>query len=184
MIEPIQSEGGDHHFRGEFLQALRKIATSAKPSSSWRGSDRSRTHGEILGLGALRCKPEPHPFGKKVQTCGSRRLIDYDVDNVFKISSRINSTFAESPEVAALFLAEIIRLNNVRIWVFASSVRFPPNVELIRLEILKTLSTSLMRSDVAIPQVWTFLPNEMRSGFTPKCSRPKFPVSPTPVWTS
>ena len=50
------------------------------------------------------------------------------------------------------------------------SVRLPPHVELMREEILKTLSSmSKMRSLEAKPQTCVFLPKQKRSGSTPWC---------------
>jgi len=95
VIEPIQGEGGDNHFRSEFLRALREL---------------SDKHGFLLifdevqtGFGTtgkwwcyehFNVMPDILVFGKKTQVCGlacSRRVDD--VDNVFKVSSRINSTW-------------------------------------------------------------------------------------------
>jgi L-lysine 6-transaminase len=95
IIEPIQGEGGDNHFRGEFLRALRDV------------SDR---HDIILifdevqtgvGLtGRMWCcehfdvTPDVLCFGKKMQVCGLMAGPRLDeVDSVFKIPSRINSTW-------------------------------------------------------------------------------------------
>ena len=45
------------------------------------------------------------------------------------------------------------------------SVRFPTNVELIRLDLLNTFfSTSFILLPANIPQTWVFLPNEIISG--------------------
>ncbi|MGK5084188.1 L-lysine 6-transaminase [Bdellovibrionota bacterium FG-1] len=95
LIEPIQSEGGDNHFRGEFLAELRKIADEREALLIF---DEVQTG---VGLtGKFWCwehfgvKPDIVCFGKKVQVGGiaASARID-DVDSVFKVSSRINSTF-------------------------------------------------------------------------------------------
>src|SRR6185503_13033228 len=96
IIETIQGEGGDNHFRGEFLRALREAA------------DRE---GALLVFDEVQCgfgitgrmwafqhfdvQPDIVAFGKKSQVCGimaSGRL-DEVPDNVFRVPSRINSTW-------------------------------------------------------------------------------------------
>jgi L-lysine 6-transaminase len=98
LIEPIQGEGGDNHFRAEFLQALRKLADE-------RGAllifDEVQTGVGLTGtwwahqqLGAT---PDIICFAKKLQVGGilvSTRVDD--VDNVFKVPSRISSTWGGS----------------------------------------------------------------------------------------
>ncbi len=70
-------------------------------------------------------------------------------------------------------------------WLRTMSTRLPPQVELMRDEILNTESTSSTRGPAARPQIWVFLANEKMSGSTPKCSNDHhFPVVPKPVWTS
>jgi len=96
IIEPIQGEGGDNHFRPEFLRALRKVADD---------NDAMLIFDEIqtgLGLtGKMWCyehfgmAPDILCFGKKTQVCGiacSSRIDDVP-DNVFQVGSRINSTW-------------------------------------------------------------------------------------------
>lgn len=95
IIEPIQSEGGDNHFRPEFHQALRRICDENEILFIY---DEVQT-----GFGASGkmwafehfVEPDILCFGKKSQVCGilvSPR-IDEIPDNVFKVSSRINSTW-------------------------------------------------------------------------------------------
>lgn len=95
IIEPIQGEGGDNHFRGEFLRELRRLAdrhefllifdeiqTGFATTGRWWCFE----HFDVV--------PDIFAFGKKTQVCGlcaSRRLDQ--VDSVFQISSRINSTW-------------------------------------------------------------------------------------------
>jgi L-lysine 6-transaminase len=95
IIEPIQSEGGDNHFRGEFLQALRKIADEREAILIF---DEVQTGfgltGKFWAFEHFNVKPDIVSFGKKAQVGGiaSNERIN-EVDSVFKISSRINSTF-------------------------------------------------------------------------------------------
>ncbi len=96
IIEPIQGEGGDNHFRPEFLRALRKVADD---------NDAMLIFDEIqtgLGLtGKMWCyehfgmEPDILCFGKKTQVCGIAcgSRIDEVPDNVFQVGSRINSTW-------------------------------------------------------------------------------------------
>jgi len=96
IIEPIQGEGGDNHFRGEFLQALRILADEldfllifdeVQTGFGTTGRWWAHQHWDV--------KPDILVFGKKVQTCGiavSPR-IDEVPENVFHTPSRINSTW-------------------------------------------------------------------------------------------
>ncbi|MCC6278300.1 MAG: L-lysine 6-transaminase [Oligoflexia bacterium] len=95
IMEPIQSEGGDNHFRPEFLKRLREICDAHDILLIF---DEVQTGfgltGSFWAWEQFGVKPDLISFGKKSQTCGiaSSARID-EVDNVFKISSRINSTF-------------------------------------------------------------------------------------------
>ncbi len=95
IIEPIQGEGGDNHFRGEFLQQLRTLADENEFLLIF---DEIQT-----GFGAtgkwwcfehFDVQPDVFAFGKKTQVCGicASDRVD-EVDSVFKVSSRINSTW-------------------------------------------------------------------------------------------
>ncbi|OGQ05934.1 MAG: L-lysine 6-transaminase [Deltaproteobacteria bacterium RIFCSPLOWO2_01_44_7] len=124
IIEPIQSEGGDNHFRPEFLKKLREIADQ---------NDILLIFDEVqtgLGLsGEWWCwenfgvKPDIMTFGKKVQVGGiavTDRIDKEGIDHCFKISSRINSTFGGNlvDMVRATRYIEIIKeyglLKNIR----------------------------------------------------------------------
>ena len=96
IIEPIQGEGGDNHFRPEFLQSLRKIADESDVMLIFdeiqTGMGLSGTMWTFQQMGA---PPDIAAFGKKSQVCGimvSERVMEAK-DNVFQISSRINSTW-------------------------------------------------------------------------------------------
>lgn len=96
IIEPIQGEGGDNHFRAEFFTKLREICDE---------------HDILLILDEIQCglgltgkmwahehfgiQPDILCFGKKTQVCGimASSRIDIVENNVFEESSRINSTF-------------------------------------------------------------------------------------------
>ncbi|MBK8014129.1 MAG: L-lysine 6-transaminase [Deltaproteobacteria bacterium] len=96
IIEPIQCEGGDRHFRPEFLGALRRIADERGALLIFdevqvgMGSTGSRWHYERLGV-----VPDIVSFAKRAQVGGIMAGPRLDeVDNVFKVGSRISSTFA------------------------------------------------------------------------------------------
>src|SRR5437660_1140256 len=96
IIEPIQGEGGDNHFRGEWLQKLRQLCDE---------NDILLIFDEVqCGMGATGrnwcCEhfdvmPDLLAFGKKAQVCGvmAGPRIDAVKDNAFRLSSRLNSTW-------------------------------------------------------------------------------------------
>ncbi len=95
IIEPIQGEGGDNHFRGEFFRELRRIADEREvilvfdEVQTGMGATGKMWCYEHFGI-----RPDILAFGKKAQVCGimaSNRL--NEVESVFKVSSRINSTW-------------------------------------------------------------------------------------------
>ncbi len=96
LIEPIQCEGGDHHFRPEFFRRLREYADRYEALLIF---DEVQTG--LGGTGAMWAyehtgiTPDLIAFGKKTQVCGvmSTRRIDEVEKNVFHVSSRINSTW-------------------------------------------------------------------------------------------
>ena len=96
ILEPVQGEGGDNHFRTEFLEKLREICDN---------------HDILLIFDEVQCgmgitgkmwawehhgvRPDMFVFGKKAQVCGlcATSRIDDVADNCFSVSSRINSTW-------------------------------------------------------------------------------------------
>jgi L-lysine 6-transaminase len=95
IIEPVQGEGGDNHFRKEFLQELRRIADENEIILVF---DEIQTGvgitGKMWAHQNYGVEPDILCFGKKTQICGimaSNRI--NEVDSVFKVSSRINSTW-------------------------------------------------------------------------------------------
>lgn len=98
IIEPIQSEGGDNHFRMEFLEKLRTLADE---------NDAFLIYDEVQsGVGLTgkfwahehfgeKARPDILAFGKKMQVCGilAGEKVDQIETNVFNVSSRINSTW-------------------------------------------------------------------------------------------
>jgi len=96
IIEPIQGEGGDNHFRPEFLQALRQLADDNEAMLIF---DEIQTGigltGTLWAHQQLGVQPDMLAFGKKMQVCGflCGKRIDEVKENVFAVPSRINSTW-------------------------------------------------------------------------------------------
>ena len=96
IIEPIQGEGGDNHFRGEWLKKLREICDE---------NEIILIFDEVqCGMGATGRKwccqhfdvlPDIMAFGKKAQVCGVMAGPRFDEvkDNAFRLPSRLNSTW-------------------------------------------------------------------------------------------
>jgi L-lysine 6-transaminase len=96
IVEPIQGEGGDNHFRAEFLARLRALCDEHDMlfvlDEVQTGMGLTGTMWAFQGLGVT---PDLFSFGKKSQVCGfaSNGRILEEKDNVFTVSSRINSTW-------------------------------------------------------------------------------------------
>ena len=96
IIEPIQGEGGDNHFRKEFFQEIRRLCDEHEMMfivdevQSGLGITGKMWAYEHYGV-----KPDILAFGKKTQVCGImvNSRVDEIKDNVFNVSSRINSTW-------------------------------------------------------------------------------------------
>ena len=96
IIEPIQGEGGDNHFRREWLQALRTICDEneillifdeVQSGMGLTGRNWCCEHFGVL--------PDLLALGKKAQVCGvmAGPRLDEVKDNVFRLPSRISSTW-------------------------------------------------------------------------------------------
>ena len=96
LIEPIQGEGGDHHFRPAFFTKLREYADRFEALLIF---DEVQTGlgstGAMWAFDHTGVTPDIIAFGKKTQVCGimSTARIDEIATNVFRVSSRINSTW-------------------------------------------------------------------------------------------
>jgi L-lysine 6-transaminase len=96
IVEPIQGEGGDRHFRGEWLAVLRRLSDEhdvllifdeVQTGAGATGRNWCCEHFGVL--------PDLMAFGKKAQVCGvmaGPRLGEVP-ENVFRMPSRINSTW-------------------------------------------------------------------------------------------
>ncbi len=96
IIEPIQGEGGDNHFRGEWLRTLRRLCDEheillifdeVQTGMGATGKNWCCQHFEVL--------PDLLAFGKKAQTCGimAGPRLDEVPENCFRLPGRINSTW-------------------------------------------------------------------------------------------
>jgi len=96
IIEPIQGEGGDNHFRGNWLKKLREICDEhdillifdeVQCGIGVTGRIWCCQHFDVL--------PDLLAFGKKAQVCGvmAGPRLDEVKDNAFRLPSRLNSTW-------------------------------------------------------------------------------------------
>lgn len=96
LVEPIQGEGGDNYFPPEFFTYIRRVADENEMLLIFDEIQTGWATGDWWTAGRLTngVLPDILIFGKKVQVCGLAVTdrID-DEDNVFKVSSRINSTW-------------------------------------------------------------------------------------------
>jgi L-lysine 6-transaminase len=118
IIEPMQGEGGDNHFRPEFLQSLRRYADENEALLIF---DEVQTG--FFGTGKAwmfqhkALQPDIVAFGKKTQVCGIfvNKRVEEVKDHVFARSSRINSTWGGNlvDMVRCKRFIEIIEAENV-----------------------------------------------------------------------
>jgi L-lysine 6-transaminase len=96
IAEPIQGEGGDRHFRPQYFAAMRELCDDFDAllifDEVQTGCGMTGTAWAYQQLGVA---PDVVAFGKKTQVCGvmAGRRVDEVPDNVFSVSSRINSTW-------------------------------------------------------------------------------------------
>jgi L-lysine 6-transaminase len=96
IAEPIQGEGGDNHFRPSFLRAMQDLC---REFDALFILDEVQTGVGLTGTAwayqQLGLQPDVVAFGKKTQVCGvmAGGRVDEVRDNVFAVSSRINSTW-------------------------------------------------------------------------------------------
>src|SRR3954451_8024579 len=96
IAEPIQGEGGDNHFRPQFLQAMQALC---REFDALFVMDEVQTGVGLTGTAwayqQLGVAPDVVAFGKKTQVCGvmAGGRVDEVPDNVFAVGSRINSTW-------------------------------------------------------------------------------------------
>ena len=96
IIEPIQGEGGDNHFRKEFFHELRQLCDDHEMMfiidevQSGVGLT-----GKMWAYQHFDFEPDILAFGKKTQVCGIMvgNRVDEVKENVFHVQSRLNSTW-------------------------------------------------------------------------------------------
>lgn len=109
IAEPIQGEGGDRHFRPSFFAAMRDLCDEYDAllifDEVQTGCGMTGTPWAYQQLGVT---PDVVAFGKKTQVCGvmAGRRVDEVADNVFAVSSRINSTWGGN-------LADMVRARRI-----------------------------------------------------------------------
>jgi len=120
IVEPVQSEGGDNHLRKEFMEQLRVLADENEAMLIY---DEVQTGVGLTGKFwchehfGEKARPDIIAFGKKMQVCGilvSNRVDEVE-NNVFRVSSRINSTWGGSlvDMVRSSKIMEIIEEDNL-----------------------------------------------------------------------
>jgi L-lysine 6-transaminase len=109
IAEPIQGEGGDRHFRPQFFAAMRELCDEYDALLIF---DEVQTGCGLTGTPwayqQLGVQPDVVAFGKKTQVCGvmAGRRVDDIADNVFAVTSRINSTWGGN-------LADMVRARRI-----------------------------------------------------------------------
>jgi L-lysine 6-transaminase len=109
IAEPIQGEGGDRHFRAEFFADMRELCDEFDAllvfDEVQTGCGLTGTAWAYQQLGVM---PDLVAFGKKTQVCGvmAGGRVDEVADNVFCVSSRINSTWGGN-------LADMVRSRRI-----------------------------------------------------------------------
>jgi L-lysine 6-transaminase len=120
ILEPIQGEGGDNHFRQEFLEALRLLCDE---NNALLIFDEVQTGVAMTGKFwghqhfGEKARPDLIAFGKKMQICGvlgGGKVAEVET-NCFKVSSRINSTWGGNlvDMVRSTKVLEIIESDNL-----------------------------------------------------------------------
>jgi L-lysine 6-transaminase len=96
IMEPIQGEGGDNHFRPEFFRAVRQLCDENDMLLIFDEVQSGvGITGKMWSFQHFGVEPDLFCFGKKTQVCGfasNNRIMEL-ADNVFTVSSRINSTW-------------------------------------------------------------------------------------------
>ncbi|WP_442790589.1 L-lysine 6-transaminase [Nocardia sp. NBC_01329] len=118
IAEPIQGEGGDRHMRPQFLRAVQDLCHAndalfiVDEVQTGVGMTGSTWAYQQLGL-----EPDVVAFGKKTQVCGimAGGRVDEVGDNVFAVSSRLNSTWGGNlaDMVRATRILEVIELDGL-----------------------------------------------------------------------
>ncbi len=109
VAEPIQCEGGDNHLRPRFLQGMQALC---REHDALFVLDEVQTGCGVTGTPwayqQLGVEPDVVAFGKKLQVCGimAGGRLDEVADHVFRVPSRINSTWGGN-------LADMVRARRI-----------------------------------------------------------------------
>lgn len=118
ILEPIQGEGGDNHFRTEFFKELRRLADEHELLLIY---DEVQTGigltGKMWAYQHYGVEPDILCFGKKTQVCGicvSGRIKEV-TDNCLDLKSRLNSSWGGNlvDMIRATRMFEIIEEENL-----------------------------------------------------------------------
>ncbi len=174
IIEPIQGEGGDNFFRKEFFIKLREIADENEILLMF---DEVQTGFGMTGkfwASEYYVKPDIISFGKKSQVCGimvNERIDDVE-ENVFRKSSRINSTWGGNlvDMVRSKHIMEIIKEENL-----VENANTSGKYLLSALQDIQNEFPSLVSNARGLGLMCSFdLPtNELRNKFKDKCLEEK-----------
>jgi L-lysine 6-transaminase len=113
IVEPIQGEGGDRHLSSRFLRGLQDLTHA---NDGLFVCDEVQTGVGMTGspwaFQQLDLQPDLVAFGKKTHVCGvlGGGRLDEIEDHVWKVSSRINSTFGGglADVVRATYILEVL----------------------------------------------------------------------------
>ncbi len=142
IVEPIQGEGGDNHFRPQFLQKLKDLAHE---NDALMIFDEVQTGvgmtGRFWAHQGIGVEPDIISFGKKTQVCGilaGRKIEEVD-GHVFETASRINSTWGGN-------LVDMVRFD--RILEVIEEDNLVANAEIVGTHLLEKLQDIGERYDV------------------------------------
>ncbi|MEY2485717.1 MAG: L-lysine 6-transaminase [Verrucomicrobiota bacterium] len=118
IVEPIQGEGGDNHFRGEWLKKLRQICDETEVLLIFDEVQCGMgVTGRVWCCQNFGVFPDLLAFGKKAQVCGvmGGPRLDEVKDNAFRLPSRLNSTWGGNftDMVRSTHLMRIIERENL-----------------------------------------------------------------------
>jgi L-lysine 6-transaminase len=175
IIETVQGEGGDNHFRTEFFQQLRNICDQ---------NDIMLIFDEVqCGMGITGkmwawqhhgVKPDIFAFGKKAQICGilvSDRVDEVD-NNCFVQSSRINSTWGGNicDMVRSTRILEVMKEDKILEYVNAIAPVLHKHLHALESEFPELISNVRYKGLMA---AFSFPTPELRDKFSKLCLEEK-----------
>lgn len=181
IIETIQGEGGDNHFRTEFFQQLRTICDE---------NDIMLIFDEVqCGMGITGkmwawqhhgVKPDIFAFGKKAQVCGilAGGRVDEVENNCFVESSRINSTWGGNicDMVRSTRILEIMQEDNILDYVNEIAPVLHKHLHALQAEFPELISNVRYKGLMA---AFTLPTPELRDKFNSLCFEEKLLLLPS-----